>query len=95
MVISGNDCTANGSININKNMNILNKILPISEYFLAEKISDWEVFVLKDVTVEYYTLRKKCMELYPECFVSIKPKEAYTFKMCVKRKFNLCELIFA
>ena len=46
----------------------------VSEYYLCEKIFSWEAEMLRDVTAEYFQLRKQCEDLYPDCVTKVKPK---------------------
>jgi hypothetical protein len=41
---------------------------------MCDKLFSWEAALPKEVTVEYFTLRKQCEELYPDCVSSTKPK---------------------
>jgi hypothetical protein len=34
----------------------------------------WEAGLLQEATVEYFTLRKQCKEMYPDCVSNTKPK---------------------
>jgi hypothetical protein len=41
---------------------------------MCEKLFSWEAELLKEVTAEYFLLRKQCEELYPDCVTNKKPK---------------------
>jgi|LakMenEpi03Aug12_release.lakeMendotaPanAssembly.Ray.scaffolds.fasta_scaffold1426328_1 hypothetical protein len=44
------------------------------EYYMCEKIFSWEVQMLKEVTTEYFHIRKLCEEQYPDCMTNMKLK---------------------
>jgi hypothetical protein len=41
---------------------------------MCERIFSWEADLLKEVTAEFFLLRKQCEEQYPECITNMKPK---------------------
>lgn len=57
-----------------------------AEFYLSEKIFDWEVEVLESNTAEYFAVREKCMDQYPHCFTPTKPKESTERLFCYFEK---------
>jgi hypothetical protein len=43
---------------------------------MAEKLLTWEVDVLSSITADYFTIRKAAVEMHPQSFTSVKPKES-------------------
>jgi hypothetical protein len=41
---------------------------------LSEKFFSWEAELLKEVTAEYFMLRDRCEQMYPDCVTNKKPK---------------------
>jgi hypothetical protein len=58
------------------------------EYYLCEKLFSWEADLLKEVTVEYFTLRKQCEELFPDCVSSTKPKVTFMYAVLYSRRIK-------
>lgn len=50
------------------------KMHHLQEFYLAEKVFDWELDILTELTADYFEIRQECLKAYPSCFKSIKPK---------------------
>jgi hypothetical protein len=52
-------------------------LISFLEYYLCEKIYSWETDLLKEVTADYFQLRERCEEQFPDCVTSLKPKVTF------------------
>jgi hypothetical protein len=49
---------------------------------MCEKLFSWETELLKEVTAEFFLLRKQCEDRYPDCITNMKLKVSLCDNWC-------------